>query len=221
MNNYVVYKHTDPHGLVYIGLTKRQPSRRFDFGRGYRHNRRFTEAIGRFGWDNFSHIILAEGLTREEAEALEEQYINDYKSTDPIYGYNVHSGGRYGRGMSDEGRRHLSQLMSGDNNPTCRLGHPFQGKKHTVESKHKMSVAASARTGRIVSPETRRKIQSVQVKRACVDLETGVVYESIHEAAAATGLTATKICAVCRGRRKSAGGKRWAYKNPNDNNEAL
>jgi len=211
MKLYVVYKHTDPEGKVYIGITQKLPRKRFDYGRGYRHNHRFNEAIERIGWDNFKHDILAEGLTREEAEALEARYIAEYQSTDPTYGYNVKTGGTYGKGMSEEGRRKLSESMRGDNNPTRRCGHPFLGKKHTDESKRKMAAKASARVGRIVTAETRSKMREAQKKRAVIDLETGTVYDGIHEAAEVNGLRATDICKVCRGRAKTTGGKRWSY----------
>lgn len=213
MKFYTVYKHTDLDGLVYIGITRKLPRKRFDYGRGYRHNRRFNEAIERIGWDNFKHEILHEGLTKEEAEALEAQYIAEYQSTDPAFGYNVKTGGTYGKGITEEGRRRLSEAMSGDNNPTRRYGHPFLGKKHTEESKRKMSASASARVGRIVTAETRAKLRGAQKKRAVVDLETGNVYEGIREAAEATGLRATDICKVCKGKAKTTGGKRWRYFN--------
>lgn len=211
MRLYTVYKHTTPEGKVYIGMTKKTPAKRFDFGRGYHHNARFNEAIETFGWDNIEHSILAEGLTREEAEALEVQLITQYKSTDPAFGYNIRAGGLRGYGMPENARRALSERMRGDNNPTRRCGHPFLGRKHTEASKMKMSAAASSRTGRTVTEVTRARLRQAQAKRAVIDLETGTVYEGIHEAAEATGLAATKICAVCKGKRKTTGGKRWEY----------
>lgn len=213
MRFYVVYKHTDPEGLVYIGITRKLPRKRFDYGRGYSHNRRFNEAIERIGWENFQHDILAEGLTKEEAEALEAQYIAEYQSTNPVYGYNVKTGGTYGKGITEEARRHLSEIMRGDNNPSRRFGSPMKGKKHDEATRQKMSAKASARVGRIVTAETRAKLRGVQKKRAVIDLETGTVYNGIHEAAEATELQATKICAVCKGKRNTTGGKRWAYYN--------
>lgn len=212
MKFYVVYRHTDPEGKVYIGITRKLPRKRFDYGRGYKHNRRFNEAIERLGWENFQHDILAEGLTREEAGALEAKYIAEYQSTDPSFGYNIKAGGTHGKGISKEGRRLLSDSMRGDNNPSRRFGSPMAGKKHTEETRRKMSAAASARVGRIVTAETKARLRKAQKKRAVIDLETGNVYEGIHEAAEANGLQPTKICAVCKGKRKTTGGKRWAYK---------
>ena len=211
MNPYVVYKHTDPEGLVYIGITRKLPHKRFDYGRGYKHNARFREAIERIGWDNFTHEILREELTREEAEALEAQYIAKHQSTDPAYGYNVKTGGAHGKGITEEARRHLSEIMRGDNNPSRRFGSPMKGKKHDEATRRKMSAAARTRPSEARSAETRAKLRAVQKKKAVRDVETGAVYAGIHEAAEATGLQPTKICAVCKGKRKTTGGKRWEY----------
>lgn len=44
---YCVYKHTGPTGKVYIGITKRNPQKRWNSGRGYESNRYFFRAIQR------------------------------------------------------------------------------------------------------------------------------------------------------------------------------
>lgn len=211
MNNYVVYKHTDPEGKVYIGITQKTPRKRFDYGRGYSHNVRFREAIAQFGWDAFHHEILQEGLTQEQAWKLETEYIAQFRSTDPACGYNVKTGGLNGKGMSDEARRTLSERMTGDGNPTRRYGHPFKGKTHSEESRLKMSISAKARTDRTVTDETKEKLHNVQAKKAVFCVDTGLVYDSIHTAARATGLEPSKICAVCQGKRNKTGGHRWEY----------
>ena len=48
-------------------------------------------------------------------------------------------------------------------------------------------------------------------KRAVSDTTTGERYQGIHEAAEATGTTATKVRAVCKDRRKSEHGHVWKY----------
>lgn len=213
MNTYTVYKHTGPSGKVYIGITRRRPEKRYDGGRGYAHCPHFSAAIKKYGWSAFSHEILETGLTKEEAERREVELIAEYRSTDRRYGYNTDKGGSAPGRVSEETKAKLRTHMVGDKNPTKRFGHPMQGKKHTEESKRRMSASASARVGRIVTAETRAKLREAQQKRAVIDLETGNVYKGIHEAAEATGLQPTKICAVCKGKRKTTGGKRWAYLN--------
>ena len=48
-------------------------------------------------------------------------------------------------------------------------------------------------------------------KRPVRNLDTGVVYPSIAEAATATGDHLEKIVACCRGQRQTTNGHRWAY----------
>jgi group I intron endonuclease len=211
VDSYTVYRHTGPTGKVYIGITGRCPTKRYDGGRGYAHCPHFSAAIAKYGWENFGHDILAEGLTKAEAEAEEVRLIAEYKSNDRRFGYNTDKGGSAPGRMAPESRAKIAEAMRGDKNPTRRYGHPFQGKKHTEESKRKMSAAASARTGRTVTRATREKLRQVQQKTPVRDIDSGKVYAGIHEAAEDTGLQATKICAVCKGKRKSTGGIRWEY----------
>lgn len=211
MSTYTVYKHTSPSGKVYIGITSKRPEQRWDKGRGYKHCPYFSAAINKYGWEAFKHDILAEGLTKEEAERQEVELIARYRSTDRRFGYNADKGGSAPGRMSDETRRKLARHMMGDLNPTRRLGHPFQGRTHTEESKRKMSEAARARTGRVVSEETRKKLRESQKKCSVVCIETGEIYAGMHEAAEATGARATAICAVCKGRRHKTAGLHWAY----------
>lgn len=62
---------------IYIGVTSQNPEKRWARGRGYKGNPHFTKAIEKYGWDSFSHEILHENLSREEAGALEEYYIKN------------------------------------------------------------------------------------------------------------------------------------------------
>lgn len=47
--------------------------------------------------------------------------------------------------------------------------------------------------------------------RAVRSLDTGNIYTTITEAAAAVGINSSKITQVCKGKRKTAGGQRWEY----------
>lgn len=92
-NEYYVYKHTVPNGKVYIGVTKQNPNRRWRNGHGYKDSVLFFNAIIKYGWINISHEILKEGLSSEDAYALEKYYISFFKSNDKNFGYNITSGG--------------------------------------------------------------------------------------------------------------------------------
>lgn len=86
---YLVYKHTSPTGKVYIGITKNLPNIRWNEGAGYETQRKFYKAIQKFGWINFSHEIIAAGLTEEEAKKLERSLILEFRSNEATYGYNT------------------------------------------------------------------------------------------------------------------------------------
>lgn len=98
--SYIVYKHTSPSNKVYIGITSRSPSKRWQNGRGYITNEYFYRAIQKYGWENIKHEVLFEGLTQEEACAKEIALIAEYKSTDYHYGYNNSIGGNLGQAKS-------------------------------------------------------------------------------------------------------------------------
>ena len=65
---YKIYKHTltldCPHkGWSYIGQTDNaEPNTRWQNGLGYKHCTVFWRAIQKYGWDNFSHEIIEDGL---------------------------------------------------------------------------------------------------------------------------------------------------------------
>ena len=93
---FTVYMHTSPNGKRYIGITCQRPVRRWGGnGYGYIDNTYFWRAIQKYGWDNFQHEILFEGLTKEEAEQKEIELIAFYDSTNPSKGYNITTGGGY------------------------------------------------------------------------------------------------------------------------------
>lgn len=93
---YCVYKHYNPiNHKVYIGQTKKSnPNDRWQSGQGYQKNPAFFDDIIKYGWDNFIHEILAQGLTKEEADKLESYYIKIYQAYLPEFGYNRNKGNR-------------------------------------------------------------------------------------------------------------------------------
>ena len=113
MVNYKVYKHTSPSGKVYIGITCQELRRRFMNGRGYKQCPRIANAIKKYGWDNFKHEILFEGLTKEEAEKKEIELIQKYKSNDKRFGYNIDNGGNTSGTHSEATKRKISEGNKG------------------------------------------------------------------------------------------------------------
>ena len=87
---YVVYCHTSPSGKKYIGMSKNVKRRWEANGKNYKMCTKFYNAIKKYGWENITHEILEENLTKEEAERLEEFYIKEFDTVNN--GYNMLKG---------------------------------------------------------------------------------------------------------------------------------
>lgn len=69
---YTVYIHKNKvNDKIYVGITGRTVEERWGYnGNGYYRNKHFYDSILKYGWDNFEHIIIKEGLSQEEAGNL-------------------------------------------------------------------------------------------------------------------------------------------------------
>ena len=93
-NAYCVYMHTlKLDGRKYIGITKNSPKRRWQNGRGYRHNAYFGSAIEKYGWAAFKHEILFENLSQEQAFNKEKALIKLFHTMEHDLGFNLTAGG--------------------------------------------------------------------------------------------------------------------------------
>lgn len=166
---FVIYKHTSPSGKVYIGLTGRKDvNLRWCNGLGYGSNKYFTNAIKKYGWENFQHEIIKTGLTFDEACEWEIKLIAEYKSNNPKFGYNISSGGyngNLGTHHSEASKKKISKsnlgkVRSEETRKRISEGHKglpssMKGKHHSDETKQKISVA---NTGHKHTEETKKKI---------------------------------------------------------------
>lgn len=83
-----IYKHTNiANNKSYIGQTTNIKHRWSYNGLYYKSQKKFYNAILKYGWSNFTHDILCFVDTQEEADAKERYYIEYYKSIEK--GYNV------------------------------------------------------------------------------------------------------------------------------------
>ena len=139
---WVIYMHRNKiNGKVYIGQTCQDVKKRWKNGKGYfkKTNTHFGNAIKKYGWDNFEHIILVDGIeSLEVANALERYWIKQFNSV--CNGYNVSSGGSLGSpwdGKTEEEKdiykNKISATLSGSN-------HPNYGKELKQETKNKISI---------------------------------------------------------------------------------
>ena len=220
-NNYIVYVHTSPSNKRYIGITSQKPERRWrKNGAGYKDHVYFWKAIQKYGWDNFKHEILFDGLTKDKAEQKEVELIAYYNSNDIVFGYNMSVGGESGsKGYkyTDEQRRHMSEIHKGEKNG-------MYGKRHTEETIekervthlrenlsddtiYKMSIAKKGKKRDRQAVE--KQIETISNKVICI--ETSIVYNGAKEAGRLNNIDPSCISKVCRGERKTAGGFHWQY----------
>lgn len=100
---------------MYVGQCKGNPNSRWGRnGNGYKKGI-FHDAIKEFGWNNFLHIIIADNLTPEEANILEDELIELWNLRDRNYGFNRSRGGKVHHGYSrtEEERKHISENRKG------------------------------------------------------------------------------------------------------------
>ena len=230
---YIVYLHKNKiNNKVYIGQTCQNPEKRWNKGKGYSTSPRFYQAIQKYGWDNFEHLILFENLTLDKANDIEQQLISLYNSTNDEFGYNINSGGKNfshseetkrkiseankisqkGKIHSEEWKNLMSEKFSGE-------GNPFYGKQHTNETKEKISQALKGSRsgeehpfyGRHHSKESIDKISNHRKSKGgkkvrCIN--TNEVFETMMDAARWCGLkTSSSIGQVCNktGKQQTAG----------------
>lgn len=231
---YSVYCHTNKHnGKRYFGITGTTPKERWGNGRNYRSSRHFNFAINKYGWDGFTHEVIADGLTRDEACKMEKSLIEKYNTTDERYGYNLSTGGESGaagvtqrkedrekrskslkgRKFSEETRRKISEAAKGRTFSPETLEKMSAAKKGKPLSAEHVRKIAEANRGKKMSDEAKSKIRESRrgIMKPVYCFETDMVYESISEAARQLCIERTNLKATLKGKHKHCGGYHFKY----------
>lgn len=211
MNNNCVYCHTNKiNGKRYIGITQNKPNRRWQNGYGYKdRNSHFYNAIKKYGWENFEHIILEENLTRKEASEKEKYYIRLYNTNNENYGYNITSGGdnNFTRNkLTEEQRINISnKTKEAMNSVEIR---EYMLKVYNSEDWIRKNSEATRRQW--VASDLKLRVQIANGHKVrCV--ETGNIYLSILEASRQTGLSRYKITQSCQNKSYIVNNTHWEY----------
>lgn len=210
MNNYKVYIHKFPNGKAYIGITRQEPKIRWGGGNGYVRNEYMYRAIKKYGWENIEHIVLFDGLSKNDACEIEKELIKKHKTNNKNFGYNIESGG---------------QCSSLAESTKQKLREAHTGKRASEETKDKMS--ASRKRFLSENPEYYQKNlenimcaveKAAELKRKSViqyDLDGNflAVWNSTREAERVLGIYHSHIAKCCNKVPKynTAGGYRWEY----------
>ena len=210
--------HIAPNGKRYVGVTGQTTKERWRVnGNGYKPQKLFYRAIQKYGWENFEHIVIEEGLTEADAFELEQNLIKEYDLTNPLHGYNLSIGGEAGPlgvKRSDETRERLRQSHLGQVGWT-------KGKHLSVETKEKLRVA---NLGKKLDEATKKKISeknkgvkpsalavSMAIKacsKVVIRVCDNVRFSSAAEASRLTGIPRNTITRHCRNEVKVP---KWKY----------
>lgn len=216
---YYIYKHTNlANGKSYIGMTSMKPEKRWKKGIGYKAQPKFFNAILKYGWDGFEHEVIATCNSKEDACAIEQDFIEKYDCI--RNGYNATKGGmdmycateriqvdKYNpvtgklictypsiaeasddTGASDS---HISECCNGKHKTAAGYGWTYHGQSYEKPSKCTRFCKIEK-----VNPRTWEVIE---------------VYNTQKEAAEAAGVSKSAINLCCKGKTQTAGGYSWRY----------
>lgn len=109
---WCIYMHTNKiNNKKYVGMTSCKPIYRWLKGNGYKTQLIFYKDIQKYGWENFEHEILYEGLLEDEAKTKEIEIIKLYDTTNMNLGYNLSTGGDSFNGIivTEDTKRKISK----------------------------------------------------------------------------------------------------------------
>ena len=184
---YTVYQHRNlKNDKSYIGMTSREPKKRWKSGWGYQNNSQMWNDIMESNWNtDWEHNILGQFENKQEALNVEEMFIWLFDSTNDGYNTSTYGSGHYKR--SEELKRKLSEVHTGEKHHMFGKHFSEEHRKHLSEAKGINGILQFSKDGELIAE-----------------------YSSIMEAERTTGCN--HICECCKGKRKSTGGYIWRYK---------
>lgn len=221
----IIYKITNLiNGKCYVGQTRTTLQERWKHHRHSHGCSAIHSALIKYGFDNFTIEEIDQANTQEELNQKEQYWIGKLNTLSPN-GYNLTTGGespnwcneskmrmsesKKGTYPSEETRTLLSEVKKGSKNS-------FYGRHHTEESKAKISKSKLGQkpwiTGKHWSDDDITKLrlgQKTCKKVRCV--ETGIVYDSIRQAAKELNLYHSNISKALQGKNKTSGSYHWEY----------
>jgi len=215
------------NGKIYIGsavnIKGRWKRHKSDLLLNKHHSRYLQNACNKYGFKSFEFSILE--YVEEESKLLErEQYFID--TLKPEYNMHPIAGSPMGIKRSEETKKKISESHKGEKN--------YNYGKHTSEDiRKKISESHKGEKnqnyGKSFSEEHKRKLSELnkgaknpmygkpraigagKPSKRVICIDTGVVYNSIAEAARQMNLYSSSIWQCCRRKLKTTGGFHWRY----------
>jgi len=193
------------NGKVYVGqavdIPARWRSHRCELRNGKHGNPHLQNAWRKYGEENFEFSVL-ESVPVDKLNDAEIAWIKRLNTFRNGYNLTTGGGGQTGRLLTDEQKRHLSEINMGAKNPNYGL-------KRSEETRRKMSM--SMRHKRKPLSDAHKKSISKGNKgkkkpwfdKPVAWAETGEVFRNVSEAAEKTGYSISGISKVCRGQRRA------------------
>lgn len=192
MKKWIIYCHKNKiNGKSYIGQTSQKTYQRWGkSGKQYRLQSKFYNAIKKYGWDNFEHVILEENIeSLEKANEREIYWISCYNSVKAGYNCSFGGGGIKGVPCSEDNKIKMSIQRKGSGNPMF---------------------------GRHPKSEFKKGVPNVRMSKKVLqyDLNGNFIKEwpSIAEASRFLKTSNQNIVKVCQGKRNKCAGYIWRYK---------
>lgn len=229
---WVLYMHINKiNDKKYIGITCQDPVVRWGKnGNGYK-GQIFFKAIQKYGWDNFDHKIIKTHLSKEEAVALEIQYIREYGSHISKHGYNVTYGGEGhldNRVYQFDIHGKFLNIYNGVSEAARAVDIPNSNISFACTSLYKQAggyiwryekdVEDPYEFYKQIDPSKYDKLEPVYQ----FDMQQKYMasFKNAREASYQTGIISTSILDCCRGIYRHAGGYVWRFQkdveNPNE-----
>jgi group I intron endonuclease len=196
MKKWTIYKITNPVGQVYIGKTSNYRKRidRYRTLKKYERQRLVYESINKYGFENHN-VSIVETFEGDEiySEGKEmfwiRTYMSNYNRWPNQSGLNLTDGGKGALGykMPESHKQKLSKLFTGrtysdetiERMRQGQLNSPFYGikwqKPHSNETKEKIRKSLTGNPKNLG--------QNHHSAMMVINLETGIYYDSIRDAA--------------------------------------
>lgn len=232
--SYSVYAHVNKiNGKLYFGITKQNPKRRWQKGKGYREMV-FGKAIKKYGWDNFEHIILLSELDKDTACEIEKALIAKFKTNEHAYGYNISEGGNVCDVVA------VKRGLDHPNHTRVKMIDPKSGKTIQIFDTQTAAAKYMGTDRRLITKACQGKLKyckgyiweyaDIEYKKPhhpgagnydhskhnkaikMIDLSGNEYhFKSTKQASEVTGVCRCSISKYLKGKRKDPAGRRWCY----------